>query len=244
MNERFEKIVRHPATIPAVVGALAFGSGVGIGYILGRRATTKEETVNLPEQLEIDFDSETLNDYIRERGRVVIEVDDTEAKAAFEDAQTSIKKLVETIEQVTEEDDDEPELVRHSVFADNDDTWDYEEEVKNRTEGVPYILHRDEFYSEERGYSQITLTYYVADDILCDEEDAPIYNYTDVIGPFKFGHGSGDPNVFYIRNDARQAEYEILQHHGSYAEEVLGLEYDQASENELRHSSIKKFRPE
>ena len=37
MNERFEKIVRHPATIPAVVGALAFGSGVGIGYILSMR---------------------------------------------------------------------------------------------------------------------------------------------------------------------------------------------------------------
>ena len=250
MNERLSQIVRHPATIPTVIGAIAFGSGVGLGYILGRRTVEVEEVVVNPEnpdQLVIDFNKGEIMDYIRERGRIVIdeEVHDADYVHEFntinEELSTDSGPVI--VEQLAHEEEVEP--VHHSIFADSENDWDYNEELAKRSELEPYVLHKDEFYSEEGGYVQTTITYYELDEEVCDQEDQPVYNYKEIIGEFKFGHGSGDPNVFYVRNDIRRAEYEVLRHTGSYAEEVLGIETEAAFEqNELRHSKIQKLRPE
>lgn len=143
---------------------------------------------------------------------------------------------------------DPPEVtpVRRNAFAVDDDDWNYESEVRNRTEVMPYILHKDEFYADEKEYSQITLTYYAGDNILVDEDDTPVYNHERVVGPMRFGHGSADPNVFYVRNDVRKAEYEILRDSGLYSVEVLGLEIENNQRvRDLRHShEPSKFRAE
>lgn len=146
--------------------------------------------------------------------------------------------------------EDEP-LVRGSIFAADDDDWNSELEMMSRSTTAPYILHKDEFYAEEKGYTQNTLTYYAGDEIMADEEEAPIYNHEKVTGPLKFGHGSGDQNVVYIRNDRLKAEYEILLDSGLYSEEVLGLDIpnnarlrDTPRDRDLRHSNFRKFRDE
>jgi len=41
----------------------------------------------------------------------------------------------------------------------------------------------------------------------------------------KFGHGSGDPNVVYIRNEQYTAEIELCRSPNSYAEEVHGFKH-------------------
>jgi hypothetical protein len=52
-----------------------------------------------------------------------------------------------------------------------------------------------------------------------------------------FGHGSGDPNVVYIRNEKLQAEYEVLRDPGSYEIEVLGGHVErEMQEVDLKHS--------
>ncbi len=80
---------------------------------------------------------------------------------------------------------------------------------------------------------------------MADEDDTPVYNYDRVIGPLNFGHGSGDPNVFYVRNHRRKTEYEILYNTGLFSEEVLGLEIeDNERVKDLKHSNIQRFRPE
>jgi hypothetical protein len=143
------------------------------------------------------------------------------------------------------------ENVVHHVFAGPSvDPWDYDEEVAKRTEDAPYILHRDEFYAEEKGYIQVTLTYYEGDNVMTDEDDSPVYNYEVVVGPLKFGHGCDDPNVFHVRNDTREAEYEILRDRGFYSIEVLGLEHEKSTdpneEKHLKHSEdhVRRFRSE
>jgi hypothetical protein len=135
-----------------------------------------------------------------------------------------------------------------SVFSGEEDDWDYEEELKDRGQGHPYIIHRDEFFSQEEvNNSQSTLTYYRGDNVLCDELDTPIYNMEKVVGTLIFGKGSQDPNVVYVRNEELEAEYEVLLDHGYYQTEVLGQAVeDDLSANDVKHSkhSVRKFRAE
>lgn len=131
---------------------------------------------------------------------------------------------------------EDPAAVIHNIF-DGDDTWDYEEERNNRHPGFPYIIHVDEL--GEMGYDgdHTTLTYYTVDDVLCDERERPILNHAEVVGEIKFGHGSRDPNICYIRNEKLQAEYEILCVEDAYESAVLGNDIEDAYERQdLRHS--------
>ncbi len=159
------------------------------------------------------------------------------------------EKLKEAEEKIEEEDTEETmeevanQIVTHSIFAGNDDEWNYAVEIKKRNLLEPCVIHKDEFFSDEKGYSQSTFTYYAGDDILVDEDDTPIYNHEDVTGPLLFGHGSSDNNVVYIRNDKRKAEYELLRDPGLYSEEVLGLSIENNERAaDLKHSKNLRFR--
>ena len=105
------------------------------------------------------------------------------------------------------------------------DTWDYEAEVASRKQGKPYVIHYDEL--GESGYeTPTTFTYYAGDDVLCDERDKIVDARAELIGDEnldKFGHGSNDPVIVYIRNDDIAAEFEIVKSDKTYAEEVHGL---------------------
>lgn len=120
-----------------------------------------------------------------------------------------------------------------NVFAEQEkarkehvDEWDYEQEVAARSQEIPYVIHYDE--RNERDYSSSTLTYYAGDDVLCDERDKVIDARDEIIGDHNldsFGHGSNDPVIVYIRNDALSAEFEIVKSEKTYAEEVHGLSH-------------------
>ncbi len=156
-----------------------------------------------------------------------------------------IKEAVTTTKEVAEEVAEEVVTHTQSIFAKDDDEWNYAKEVKNRTPAEPYVIHKDEFYSEEKGYTQSTFVYYSGDNIMCDEDDSPVYNHDQVTGPLLFGHGSGDPNVVHIRNDNRKAEYEILYDPGLYSQEVLGLEIENNQRTPgIEHSKTRQFRLE
>lgn len=116
--------------------------------------------------------------------------------------------------------------------------WDYDVELPNRSADAPYVLHQDEFYADERGYTQLTVTYFEGDQVLVDEQEKPIYNWGQILGELKFGHGSNDSNVVYIRNEKNEAEYEVLLFSGSYEEEVLGI----SQEPEDVTHTVGKFR--
>lgn len=137
---------------------------------------------------------------------------------------------------------EEPEEI-HNVFATSGDDWDYEEEKKIRTPVLPYIIHQDEYLRDEEGFEQCTLTYYEGDQILANEEDVPLYDQA-VVGDLRFGHGSNDNNVVYVRNVELKKEYEILRHSGHFSQEVEGLEQETAIQAEIVHADRhQRFRP-
>lgn len=107
-----------------------------------------------------------------------------------------------------------------------DEGWDQEHEENMRTPTKPYIIHYDE--QGQKNYTEATFVYYAGDDVLSDARDNVVDpdKRDDIVGEdnlSKFGHGSKDKNVVYIRNDAMAADFEIVKNDGDYAEIVHGF---------------------
>jgi hypothetical protein len=114
--------------------------------------------------------------------------------------------------------------------------WDYQAEyVKRREIDGPFVVHVDEYRDNEKEHDQTTWTYYEDDDVLATERDEVVEQakWGQVIGQenLRFGHGSNDINVVYIRNNALALDIEVVRNPGNYAEIVHGLE-----RNDLKHS--------
>jgi hypothetical protein len=121
-----------------------------------------------------------------------------------------------------------PSLVRN-IFKETEvvDTWDWEIEKSLRQEQPdrPFVIHLDERHERE-GWDEMTLTYYEADDVLCDANDKVVDDQELLVGVAnldRFGHGSKDANIVYIRNPQLEIDLEVVRSVNSYAEEVHGM---------------------
>jgi uncharacterized membrane-anchored protein YhcB (DUF1043 family) len=244
-------------TRPVLGGVGSFLVGAGLGYILGQRKS-KYDIIELIDekaelesvQLELDFKRVELdkqfNHMIQEAAHVVREFKQ-EGQSFLEQRAAEMHRSMANhpTSQPTEERSDGIDyIIPETIFKDNSDgEWNYEDEIPGRSKDFPYIIHHDEYYNNEMDCSHTTLTYYQGDDILCDEEDVPIYEYLKLTGLLKFGHGSHDPNVVYIRNEANEAEYEVLREEGYFQVEILGTRLGDDLSKDVKHS-IRKFRME
>lgn len=261
---KLNKFLRRDWVLPTVTSVLGFGAGALAGYMAiksqyDRLETGLEELKS--EQLELDFaraeKDHEFNLAIQQAAKVTNDLR-VQSLDMIEKVQliagTATRTLEEKLLHPSEAQAPTPlrsvgrpevEGVVTNIFDEAGDEWNYESELETRTAHAPYVIHVDEFVSDEMGWdSQTTITWYEGDQILCDSTDKPIYNWPDVIGEIRFGHGSNDPNIFYVRNERMQAEFEILRDVGSYQEVVMGeaLEH-KASTKDLRHAhELRKFR--
>lgn len=116
---------------------------------------------------------------------------------------------------------------RINTEKDASDGWDYDIEKAARTREVPYVIHYDE--RGETNYEEVTLTYYTADDVLCDDKDKVVDDQDRVVGLQnldKFGHGSNDAEIVYVRNEYLSLDIEVVRSPNSYAEEVHGFTHE------------------
>lgn len=232
-------ILRNKRVQIGLTAVVASSCGAVIGYILGKR---NGNVYVLPESAVKLEPMPYLK--ITETGKVELSEKDPELEALLDEEEAAAERYAEgqrTLSIVPQL-DEEPLTV--NVFPIQDDDWDYEAELSSRDPEVPYVIHQEEFVEDEMGYHQETMTYYEGDDIMADPTDTPIYGYSGLMGELKFGHGSKDSNVVYIRNEKIHMEWEVLRHTSSFSEEVLGLQADAEAEKELRHSGVQKFRRE
>lgn len=119
-----------------------------------------------------------------------------------------------------------PPLVTEDAIA---GLWSYEDELAARTEEEPYVIHQNEFMNSESQYPQVTYTYYANDDVLVGEDERPIPHGDLVVGQnnLKWGHGTDDIDVVFVRNDKLALEMQICRVYQSYEETVLGLQNDE-----------------
>jgi hypothetical protein len=235
------------ALVPVIVGLLALGAGIGIGYILGRR--TNYEVIKLDDRIptrppKVIIDAEDLE----ERGTKIDEADvDGEAATVVNNTVILPSKRVSETPGVTL--NNAPVTERTNIFANGDpDEWDIKEEMKKRNPQDPFIVHRDEFFAEDPAtehYIQSQLTYYEGDGVLVDDDypSKPIYDISSTVGTIVWGHGSGDPNICYVRHMSQAMEYEIKRDPGHHRIEILGLEMeDEAEEKAEKATRVRRMR--
>jgi hypothetical protein len=146
------------------------------------------------------------------------------AKDAVEDPRSGVKEEnVYDKPRVSEEEVGMPVV---------DNNWDYGKERLRRSPNRPYVIHRDEKDESEDTYDTVSYTYYEEDDVLSNERDEVIgkEERDALIGEAnlnRFGHGSGDPSIVYIRNDKLEMQMEIVRSSNSYAEEVHGFQHSE-----------------
>lgn len=254
------RVLNTPRRVTAAVSMVTFGIGLGVGYLLGKKSRLDVEFHDIPEKLKFDLTEEDLtkarSGAKMKRGTVIIPAMEKADRIVVEQIHDEITTDLITvdgkavpasgvIEEKVKEKLTKDEPVVRSVFGESGPDWDYEYEKSQRTSQAPYIIHVDEYGDNEMDYTQLTLTYYGGDDFLVDDKDVPIYDYQILTGPLKFGHGSKDPNVVYIRNMARRAEYEVLFDEGLYSVEVLGEDVPKDGRvKHIQHSKVKRFRQE
>ena len=90
---------------------------------------------------------------------------------------------------------------------------------------APYVVNVEEYHDTNLHFDKSTLYYYNLDDTLVDESEEPIADVDAVIGDglMRFGDGSDDPDIVYVRNEKLGIDYEVIRVEKSYQETVLGI---------------------
>ena len=160
----------------------------------------------------------------------------------------AVEEVAEAVEDAVEH--SEP-VIERNIFTDNNTSklvWDYEVEQDNRRNNEPFIIHHDEFFENEHDFEQESLTYYENDLMLIASNDDVVENVPSVVGEdnlTRFGYGSNDNNIVYIRNERLEVDFEVIRSFTSYNKDVLGLDDDEDSlKHADHHGKSRRFRHE
>lgn len=222
---------KHLVIAGAVCGAVGGVAAYFIGnhFLKAKYEKIAEEEIAQAKEyykvLHKNGDLSTPEGAARTRSVVVDERTTLEVKA--DDAQAEYRGM-ELVEAELPEEDDEEEKVSVYMQSDVDPNFDLEEEIRDRSPDHPYVISQEEFLQAEADYRQTSITYYAGDGALADENDQEIPIIDPIVGEDnleRFGHGSGDTRVVYIRNEKLETDFEVVMSDGKYAHEVLGLEH-------------------
>jgi hypothetical protein len=234
------------------VGFFAVGAGLGVacGFAVGYRIAEKrlklkyEKLANEAAKEEVDL---MRAHYLKKMqaarpkppvDQIIVEVEKEERneKGFTEAEQKAIDEANEKFPAEEEEAVVVEETTQVNVFEASEE-WNYQYELAHRSKHVPYIIHIDEFTENLPEHDQTTYTYYEVDDVMADSRDTTIEDMDASIGLGnlgRWGHGSPDPNVVYVRNEVLGLDVEIVRDRGSWAETVRGT---------IRHSADRRRRP-
>jgi hypothetical protein len=206
--------------------------GISVGFFLGYRFNREkiraEEFENSKREIEqireayrerneIAPEKPSLEDVVEKKGYVVVEGEEPPRPTRppvvvqpplSEKQQNEVENLVQRIET--------------NAFE-----WDYETEVLKRSKNHPYVIHQDEYNENADEHNQLVWTYYAGDNILADEHDEIVTRPELVVGEpnlKRFGHGSDDTDVVFVRNERLEIDFEICRSWKSFAHEVQGLD--------------------
>lgn len=241
-----------------VIGFCLTGATIGavVGFIFGYRYNKEKIRAEVFEQSEIELEKirevyrnrvteiplvvpekEDLNAIIEERGYSIKEIN-KDAETVDIDAAQSERPLKAPVPI------DPSKTVKTVIRTaegekDKNDNWSYPSEMAQRSVEKPFIIHQDEYSGNDTEYTQVTYTYYEGDQVLAEIDDTPVTNVDDVVGLNnlkKFGHGSDDQNIVYIRNSRLELEIEVCRSHGSFENEVEGLEHSDVTFERIRRN--------
>lgn len=210
-------------------------TGVVMGFLWGYHYNKKKLYADAMKYAEEEIQSATseMADHYRQK---VLAVDD-QTKAPVE-------RIIQERGYVVEGDHEDSSVRRPTrpipapvpIITEETDThnWDYTKENANRNPRFPYVIHKDEHDAFD-AYENVSYAWYPLDEVLADEDGSRIENIAEIVGAEnleRFGHGSGDPNVVFVRNNELRLQIEIVRvPDASYEESVVGLEIEEGTAN-------------
>jgi hypothetical protein len=254
-KEQILALPKNQAVRLSFVGIVSFGVGVSGGHLVTKRkyeALIEDEITEIRQsylEREQDLltrmadetpDGEVIN--IPQKPSLAEMVKDYTSHSMVDPEETGEDQQHDSDISESEPDaDPEPELtdeVRKTVsIFDGSAIEEFDQEAeeawREEHEGEPFIISREEFLENDPEYNQVTITNFEEDDVLADEQDRPVDNMVQVVGKdavFKFGYGSGDNNVVYVRNPELEIDLEVLRSTGGYAATVLGFKHSDRRE--------------
>jgi hypothetical protein len=229
-----------------------FGIGVGVGLALGFYWGYKANREKIKAEVLRDAEEEikTIREYYQQKitaAEPKPELGDVIEDRGYAPATPAPERMLRPPVPIIVT---PPPIVVYEGGKDKNAGWDYPTEVNQRDPEHPYVIHQDEFNNGQQGYEQTTYTYWAGDDVLTDTDGHPLPHADLVVGVdnLKWGHGTDDIDVVFVRNDKLNLEMEICRDYRSYEEEILGRERP-PEEDGLEHSSQsrparKKKRPQ
>lgn len=135
------------------------------------------------------------------------------------------------------------ETITSNVFdphpASGNFDWSKERAYRDDNPEALHVITREEFDANESDFEQYHYTYYDGDGVLADSDDQIVHDSDDVVGDHnmgRFGDGSDDPEIVFVRNVKLQMDIEITRSDLSYSKAVLNVE----SDSELQHGSAQR----
>ena len=243
------KALRNKHLILGVATASSFASGSGVTYLLLRnKLARKYEIIAMGEIVE-------ARKYYAKLNKAEGYSDPSELAKKYEEEKDEEDAVVDNYEtlvgdlgydglQSAELRDEEPKSnniwLNGAPMVPNSQ---YDPEIEQRDPSVPYVLTEEEFMEGELDHSQVSLTYYEEDDVLLGADEIPIEEIDATLGRHnldRFGYGSNDNNLLYIRNERIQVDYEVIRTGASYAQMMMGSSELEHSDGRGKHP--RKFR--
>lgn len=198
---------------------LAFLIGAAIGAAVTRQAFKDKYEALAEEEIE------AMREYYAESDLEGMTDDDYEKHVkeyteVFDGAGTTIKNIAYRKPNTARTSYNKPPLL--SVVA-SDAAGD---EPKSIDPDKPYVITIEDFMNNCQDFDKASLTYYNEDDTLADEQEEAITDVYMTVGDdalLRFGDGSDDPDMVYVRNERLGSDYEVLRVNKSYQETVMGI---------------------
>ena len=85
----------------------------------------------------------------------------------------------------------------------------------------PYLIDKSDYDLTCSNYDKITLLYYIADDIVINEDNEIEGNVRSLVGDMisEEGFDQNDEEVMYVRNDKLTSDFEIQKVYSEYTGE-------------------------
>lgn len=226
-------LTRVKVSYAALGAAAGLAAGVAAGYAITRVIMGQHMAERVNAAVEEEFRQLRVHFAAKEAARKANEEKPDLAEKVQELGYAPSEEEPGEVEVVNAFDHDEPQPEPES-------SWNQMAEMQSRGPVHPYVIHKDEHMANEDEFEQVTLTYFLGDDVLADERDTVIAEPDVIVGLDnlqRFGDGSEDPNVVYIRNPRLEVDYEVIRSEGTFAQEVHGF-----TDGDLRHSERRRRR--
>lgn len=238
-----------------ILSGVAIGFGLSIalgtvGYVLVKKrieakyeAVLEEERLKMKDYYERHYkkgDFETPRKTANTLG-VAVEKADKSMRDYRGEGSKSITETEDEKVVVVEEETEVEVTPTKNIFTDNESSqeWDQDQENSKREAhpDEPFVITDDEYNENEFDYEQISLTYFAEDDVLVDQHEKPIEEIDKIVGEgnlLRFGHGSKDNRIVYVRNNHLSYDFEVIKKDSSYSKDVLGFQHDDGGSRKTR----------